>query len=833
MAAYTAQQVSVSNGYKVVTINSAESIANVRYSDFLVLNNHIVEINRAYVGADGKQYIELVKNWPYSTQTNQPCIVIPTTGDFAAAVQALKDAQVLVNDNFQTMHDWQTKSGMVTFQHPDGTSTTVKTLADALAVQRQIATLEEMFEGTATNTLVTPFNFKNALEYYLEEGGFGSGGGSDRESSRLYLADYVEDPQSVADVDAGFEALNAKLSQGMTIDLSGDYVWPTKTLNTNGVNRLKITGGSFSRTSPTFGVEYIIRVQLSENTLITGVTLDGASVGTNWGSQGIYVSRSRNTIIMGNHFKDIGDGVIRYAYKPQSGAGNPVTSTDGLVITGNTFENCQQVTSNATGGKNVIISSNSFINSAIKITQAVPGESGWTIITANTFRDSAGDAPITMQGGGNLMIHDNTIDNCAGLFNFYPNNGPLYGDNIVNSNVYVINNICRTALGERMIYGEVRGGQAPNSIIPIEGDLLIVGNTLERLAGYTSTLSNTIGLYCYVPNANLAKNVVIEDNHFKGDHRTLVQFGGDNAHYIPSDGRLSISNNRGKSTYQAFNINAEAISFGLGVIQVERNEVECPQFLTGNFLYKNGPLELFSVRQNIIRIRNSGGIFTSQINLVKTALTPVALTTKVIGNELDYLDNTGDGYVFTMAAPRTSDQGNYQFIMKDNLITTKDGSQGIRPMYVRSNPDSKPFAILIFNNNICEIYPISNTLSHDSNVPETAVTFITAQTPSTQLVASTYSVTGTQFVHKKTWSDGRQVQTGVATLSYASPASGNIYISPAAPDENYTVQITPRHPTPLLFTVAGQTKSGFQPRFSDVSGAEVLAEFAYTAEWYN
>jgi len=54
MAAFTASQAKVDNGSKVVQINSGESVSNVRGGDFLVIANAIVEINRAYIGADNK-----------------------------------------------------------------------------------------------------------------------------------------------------------------------------------------------------------------------------------------------------------------------------------------------------------------------------------------------------------------------------------------------------------------------------------------------------------------------------------------------------------------------------------------------------------------------------------------------------------------------------------------------------------------------------------------------------------------------------------------------------------------------------------------------------------
>ncbi|QLJ09781.1 hypothetical protein [Pseudoalteromonas sp. JSTW] len=128
MPAFTASQAKVDNGSKVVQINSGESVSNVRGGDFLVIANAIVEINRAYIGADNKGYFELVKTWPNSNQLNQPCIVIPTTAEFKTVIAALNEANTLVNNNYKAMQDWQTKTGTVTFSNKDGTTTTVKTL---------------------------------------------------------------------------------------------------------------------------------------------------------------------------------------------------------------------------------------------------------------------------------------------------------------------------------------------------------------------------------------------------------------------------------------------------------------------------------------------------------------------------------------------------------------------------------------------------------------------------------------------------------------------------------------------------------------------------------
>lgn len=129
MATYTANQVSINNGSKLVTVNSNESPESVSQGDFIQIANYpLAEINRTFLDANSNHIIELVKVWKHSDQITQPAIVVPTTVDFKATVDALKKANILVNDNTQAMQDWQTKLGEVTFRNIDETQTTIKTL---------------------------------------------------------------------------------------------------------------------------------------------------------------------------------------------------------------------------------------------------------------------------------------------------------------------------------------------------------------------------------------------------------------------------------------------------------------------------------------------------------------------------------------------------------------------------------------------------------------------------------------------------------------------------------------------------------------------------------
>ncbi|MCQ8881670.1 hypothetical protein NQS96_07650 [Pseudoalteromonas shioyasakiensis] len=127
--AFTAESVSILNGQDVVDVNSAESIENIKAGDFLQIGSFpLVEIKQAYKNGQGQKFIQLTKAWELTTQSNQPAIVIPTSGEFRAAVKALQDANILINDNQQALQDYQNNLGTVTFKKSDGTTTTVKTL---------------------------------------------------------------------------------------------------------------------------------------------------------------------------------------------------------------------------------------------------------------------------------------------------------------------------------------------------------------------------------------------------------------------------------------------------------------------------------------------------------------------------------------------------------------------------------------------------------------------------------------------------------------------------------------------------------------------------------
>lgn len=91
MTWFYATSVSVTNGATVVSVNAGDDIALIQPSDALIIGTQPpVEIKRTYLDGSSNKKIELLKPWPYGSQTNQSAEAYPTAGDFQAATAVLK-----------------------------------------------------------------------------------------------------------------------------------------------------------------------------------------------------------------------------------------------------------------------------------------------------------------------------------------------------------------------------------------------------------------------------------------------------------------------------------------------------------------------------------------------------------------------------------------------------------------------------------------------------------------------------------------------------------------------------------------------------------------------
>ncbi|MFA4739667.1 hypothetical protein [Vibrio vulnificus] len=137
MSWITLTSVTATNGQKVVAVNDG-STANIKIGDALKIGAFdIYEIEGVFANQ-----LSLREPWGNATQTNAKAVVVPTFGDFNAAVTAMRDLTDVAIGNLTVIEDWGTKTGNVTFTGKDGTTYTARTLQqmdDDVAVIEQQA----------------------------------------------------------------------------------------------------------------------------------------------------------------------------------------------------------------------------------------------------------------------------------------------------------------------------------------------------------------------------------------------------------------------------------------------------------------------------------------------------------------------------------------------------------------------------------------------------------------------------------------------------------------------------------------------------------------------
>lgn len=136
MSWITLTSVTATSGQKTVAVNSG-STATIKIGDALKIGAFdIYEIEGVFANQ-----LSLREPWGNATQTNAKAVVVPTFGDFNAAVTAMRDLTDVAIGNLTAIEDWGTKSGSVTFQGKDGQSYNARTMqqmdADVAAIEQQ------------------------------------------------------------------------------------------------------------------------------------------------------------------------------------------------------------------------------------------------------------------------------------------------------------------------------------------------------------------------------------------------------------------------------------------------------------------------------------------------------------------------------------------------------------------------------------------------------------------------------------------------------------------------------------------------------------------------
>lgn len=157
MTWFYATSVSVTNGATVVSVNAGDDIALAQGAGGLVIGTQPpVEIKRTYVDGGSNKKIELLKPWPYGSQTNQAAVAFPTDGDLAAATAVLKQ----LIDGFTLATQAEAQAG--TENTKPMTALRVKQAMDALL-------------GTASKLTATTSRTDPALGRALKTGDSGVG----------------------------------------------------------------------------------------------------------------------------------------------------------------------------------------------------------------------------------------------------------------------------------------------------------------------------------------------------------------------------------------------------------------------------------------------------------------------------------------------------------------------------------------------------------------------------------------------------------------------------------------------------------------------------------
>ncbi|EJV0369665.1 hypothetical protein N5280_002512 [Vibrio vulnificus] len=136
MSWITLNSVTATNGQKVVAVNDG-STATIKIGDALKIGAFdLYEIEGVFANQ-----ISLREPWSNATQTNAKAVVVPTFGDFNAAVTGMRDLTDVAISNLTVIEDWGTKTGNVTFKGKDGATYTARTLqqmdSDVAAIEQQ------------------------------------------------------------------------------------------------------------------------------------------------------------------------------------------------------------------------------------------------------------------------------------------------------------------------------------------------------------------------------------------------------------------------------------------------------------------------------------------------------------------------------------------------------------------------------------------------------------------------------------------------------------------------------------------------------------------------
>lgn len=376
------------------------------------------------------------------------------------------------------------------------------------------------------------------------------GGGSTISSGKIhYMSDNGALPGDAVASTAALEAIASKLSSGDTIVVDGDYTL-NNTIYFRDLDNISIEGGTL-RKSRVSGVwanydnngdiisvvpqndgtnEYLLIFINCNDTKLSFKGVGATPKDTNKiiaGEQLIYFNSCTRSRIIGSVFEDVGDAVVRSqngGYAGNIDINDPLVS-EGLIITGCTFDNVHQISTNPTSSRNVVIVGNIFNNlvGSVKMTSRRAGTKN-ILISSNLFIGSK-EYCISLSGAEGATIKGNFM--CAsekGLVTITRNSGSSSTSGILQlepvdmRNFDISNNTLEdvkdVAIYVQNAYADETKGYTDktNRATPIES-LVVTNNTCRFAEGVAKRFINIFSHTVNGRTAVMAKLINISGNY--------------------------------------------------------------------------------------------------------------------------------------------------------------------------------------------------------------------------------------------------------------------------------------------------------------------------------
>ena len=670
--------------------------------------------------------------------------------------------------------------------------------------------------------------------------------------NQLIFSSLVKDPQDRAAVDQAVQAVNALIKDGTTIVFDGEFIWPTVHFKIESKKAVTFKGGSFVRKDDT-GSAYIIEIANSEGCIVDGVSVDSSAQMEEWFKNGVYVRGSINCKVINCYFKNCGGTAIHYARGTHSEENHKVL-VDGIIISNNIFEHCQQISTNSLGAVNVLITNNIFKNGEVKITQRTTLEpNANTVISGNIWDnkplpDGSGKKCISVQGANNVIIEDNSFvqRGKATVFEAYPNENPPFNLEdfaIATVDVTIRRNRIRMLEVDRVIefWTTDQDGQSVNTV---DCHYDISDNWIRLEVPFKGDPTD----YKVNPVIYLSTAGLTEDNLVAG-RLTITgnEVVGHTAPYL-------VSNANGYLTGSEWIISGNSGSFEYGLIGgiyrvrdgarliIQDNNIKAASITSCTWITDGYREALLDISRNTVRVAELGD---------KDHWSPGVISNHElqISHQI-FSDNTfiREGKetlraVFWLFSPEDIPNATTHLVITNNTMHLKgeykdDDVYRMRPLYCNGIVNSGvPFTYLTAANNV---YQADNpAFSDNPELPVESLVFRNLQAQPTLYVVQRHEETkqydSTCWQKYEIWSDGAYRQWGREKKVNEAPQSGQIFLGKAAANADYTVRLTAEAGTPTVVNLKSRTKDAFTTHSVELSdpATEVFPYLHYEVEYRN